>query len=124
VIDALPAGLAAQLGKTWPGGVELSGGQWQKLALARASMRPEPLLLILDEPTAAIDAPTEHALFERFGAVARRGETHGTITVVVSHRFSTVRMPDLIVVLDKGRVLEAGSPEELRHRQRLYAELV
>lgn len=123
VIDALPAGLAAQLGKTWPGGVELSGGQWQKLALARASMRPVPLLLILDEPTAAIDAPTEYALFERFGEAARRGETHGAITVVVSHRFSTVRMADLIVVLDKGRVLEAGSHEELMHRQGLYAEL-
>jgi len=86
-------------------------------------MRPVPLLLILDEPTAAIDVPTEYALFERFGEAARRGETYGAITVVVSHRFSTVRMADLIVVLDKGRVLEAGSHEELLHRQGLHAEL-
>jgi ATP-binding cassette subfamily B protein len=115
--------LAAQLGKTWPGGVELSGGQWQKLALARASMRPVPLPFILDEPTAAIDGPTEYALFEHFGEAARRGETYGAITVVVSHRFPTVRMTDLIVVLNQGRVLEASSHEELMHRQGLYAEL-
>jgi ATP-binding cassette subfamily B protein len=81
--------------------------QWQKLALARASIQPVPLLLILDKLTAAIDASTEYGLFKRFGEAARRGETYGAMTVVVSHRCSTVCMADLIVVLDKGRVLEA-----------------
>jgi ATP-binding cassette, subfamily B, bacterial len=122
VVTALPQGLETQLGKNW-GGVELSVGQWQKLALARASMRPAPLLLILDEPTAAIDAPTEYALFERFRAAARRGEMEGAITLVVSHRFSTVRMADLIVVLDGGRIRETGSHDELMRHNGLYAEL-
>jgi ATP-binding cassette, subfamily B, bacterial len=120
---ALPAGLETQLGKAWPEGVDLSGGQWQKLALGRGLMRPDPLLLIFDEPTAALDAPTEHALFERFAAAARRGEHAGTVTVLVSHRFSTVRMADLIVVLDGGRIVEHGSHQELLQRAGLYAEL-
>jgi ABC-type transport system involved in cytochrome bd biosynthesis fused ATPase/permease subunit len=93
------------------------------LALARASMRPAPLLLILDEPTAAIDALTEYALFERFREAARRGELQGAITLVVSHRFSTVRMADLIVVLDDGRIRERGSHDELMRNNGLYAEL-
>ena len=119
----MPAGLETQLGKTWDGGVELSGGEWQQLALSRAFMRPHPLLLVFDEPTAAIDAPTEHALFERFGEQARSGARRGTVTLIVSHRFSTVRMADLIVVLDGGRVREAGSHDELMARDDLYAEL-
>src|SRR4029434_8568150 len=99
---------ATQLGRLWPGGVEWSFGQWQTLALARAFMRDHPLLLILDEPTAALDAETEHALFERYAEAARgdgRAED-GRITILVSHRFSTVRMADLIVVLDGARAVE------------------
>lgn len=124
VLIAMPQGLETQLGKEWEGGVELSTGQWQKLALSRALMRDEPLLIILDEPTAALDAATEHALFERFSETARAGDrASDRITVLVSHRFSTVRMADLIVVLDQGRVAEAGSHTELVARGGLYAEL-
>jgi ATP-binding cassette, subfamily B, bacterial len=129
VVARLPAGLGTQLGPTWPGGVEVSFGQWQKLALARGFMRDAPLLLVLDEPTAALDAETEHALFERFAAAARRadgpraGAGEGRITILVSHRFSTVRMADLIVVLDGARVAEVGSHPDLMARGGLYAEL-
>ena len=125
VIERLTAGLETQLGPTWPEGVELSFGQWQKLALARGFMRDEPLLLILDEPTAALDAETEHALFERYSVAARgSGETiSGRITVLVSHRFSTVRMADLIVVLDGARLVEFGAHDELMARNGQYSEL-
>jgi len=131
VVEGLSAGLETQLGATWPGGVEVSFGQWQKFALARGFMRDEPLLLVLDEPTAALDAETEHALFERYAAVARGGRATnssanggvGRITLLVSHRFSTVRMADLIVVLDGARVIEVGSHEELVAKGGAYAEL-
>ncbi|WP_051114279.1 ABC transporter ATP-binding protein [Actinopolymorpha alba] len=124
VLNALPAGLDTQLGPSWPGGVDLSGGQWQKLALARAMMRTRPLLLLLDEPTAALDADTEHQLFERWTAKARELRTStGAITLLVSHRFSTVRMADLIIVLDSGRIVETGSHTELLARQGTYAQL-
>jgi ATP-binding cassette subfamily B protein len=128
VVERLPAGLATQLGPTWPGGVEVSFGQWQKLALARGFMRDEPLLLVLDEPTAALDAETEHALFERYAAQARRrpGTAAGprtAVTILVSHRFSTVRMADLIVVLDGARVAQVGGHDELMARGGPYAEL-
>ncbi|HEU0168554.1 MAG TPA: ABC transporter ATP-binding protein [Chloroflexota bacterium] len=121
VVERLLAGLDTQLGPTWPDGVDVSFGQWQKLALARGFMRDEPLLLALDEPTAALDAETEHALFERYAAAAR--DTSGKITILVSHRFSTVRMADIIVVLDGAHVVEVGSHEDLLARRGQYADL-
>jgi ATP-binding cassette subfamily B protein len=123
VIEKLPAGLDTQLGPTWPGGVDLSFGQWQKIALARGFMRDQPLLLVLDEPTAALDAETEHALFQRFADAARDGENAGRITILVSHRFSTVRMAQLIVVLDGAKVVESGCHEELMARGGPYSQL-
>jgi ATP-binding cassette subfamily B protein len=119
VVAGLPGGLDAQLGPAWPAGVDLSFGQWQKLALARGFMRPAPLVLVLDEPTAALDAETEHALFERYAAAAR-GDA---ITLLVSHRFSTVRMADWIVVLDGARVVETGTHDALMAKGGQYAEL-
>jgi ATP-binding cassette subfamily B protein len=123
VVEHLARGLETQLGPTWPEGVEISFGQWQKLALARGFMRECPLVLVLDEPTAALDAETEHALFERFAAAARQRSADGRITILVSHRFSTVRMADFIVVLDGARVVESGTHEELMGKAGQYAEL-
>jgi ATP-binding cassette subfamily B protein len=123
VVSRLPSGLETQLGPTWPGGVDVSFGQWQKLALARGFMREDPLLLVLDEPTAALDAETEHALFERYAVAARGRDVHGRITILVSHRFSTVRMADLIVVLDGARLVEVGTHEDLVAKRGQYAEL-
>jgi ATP-binding cassette subfamily B protein len=123
VVSRLASGLETQLGPTWPGGVELSFGQWQKLALARGFMRNDPLLLVLDEPTAALDAETEHALFERYAAAARSNRDCGRITILVSHRFSTVRMADRIAVLDGARLVEVGTHDELIARGGHYAEL-
>jgi ATP-binding cassette subfamily B protein len=123
VIEKLPDGLLTQLGPTWTDGVDLSYGQWQKLALARGFMREEPLVVALDEPTAALDAETEHQLFERYAGRARQSRKHGSITILVSHRFSTVRMADLIIVLDGARVAETGSHEELMARGGRYREL-
>lgn len=119
----LAGGLETQLGPSWEGGVDLSGGEWQKLALARAMMRPDPLLLVFDEPTASLDPQTEQSIFERVAAEARAGIASGRVTLLVSHRFSTVRMADLIVVLDGGRVVGCGSHAELMARGGLYAEL-
>ena len=124
VVGRLEQGLSTQLGKSYKEGTELSGGQWQKLALGRAMMRELPLVLILDEPTSALDAEAEHNLFERYAEGARRvGAATGGITVLVSHRFSTVRMADQIVVVADGKVAEAGSHAQLMRNRGLYAEL-
>jgi ATP-binding cassette, subfamily B, bacterial len=123
VVDDLASGLDTQLGATWPDGVDLSFGQWQKLALARGFMRTSALVTILDEPTAALDAETEHLLFERYADQARASRRDGSITVLVSHRFSTVRMADLIVVVADGQIAEVGSHAELMARRGPYSDL-
>jgi ATP-binding cassette subfamily B protein len=123
VVVKLVAGLETQLGPAWPGGVDMSFGQWQKLALARGFMRDRPLVLVLDEPTAALDAETEHALFERYAAAARDGHETAGVTILVSHRFSTVRMADLIVVLDGARAVEVGTHDVLMASRGHYAQL-
>jgi len=122
VIARLDAGLDTQLGPTWPGGVDVSFGQWQRLALARGFMRQRPLLLVLDEPTAALDAETEHDLFARYAGALAASEWGG-ITILVSHRFSTVRMADLIVVLDGAKLVQFGSHDDLMAQGGPYAEL-
>jgi ATP-binding cassette, subfamily B, bacterial len=123
VTDALPDGLTTRLGRSFTGGQELSGGQWQRLALARGMMRDAPLLLILDEPTASLDAITEAALFERYLSARKLASRSGAITLLVSHRFSTVRMADLIVVLDHGRIAASGDHASLMRAGGVYAEL-
>jgi ATP-binding cassette, subfamily B, bacterial len=123
VAAELPGGLDTRLGRSFTGGQELSGGQWQRLALARGMMRDLPLLLILDEPTASLDAITEAALFERYLAARALAKGSGAITLLVSHRFSTVRMADLIIVLDQGRITASGDHAALIRAGGLYAEL-
>ena len=123
VVPGLPHGFATQLGSSWEDGVDLSTGQWQKLALGRALMRDDLLVVFFDEPTASLDAPTEHALFERYAVASESGAARGLVTVLVSHRFSTVRAAQLILVVDDGRVAEWGSHDDLMERNGLYAEL-
>jgi ATP-binding cassette, subfamily B, bacterial len=124
VEGSLPNGLETLLGREYGDGAELSMGQWQKVALGRAMMRDAPLLLILDEPSASLDAYTEHAIFERYArASARTGRDDGAITVLISHRFSTVRMADLVVVLEGGRVVQTGTHDQLAGIPGSYQEL-
>ena len=117
VVEKLPEKYEQMLGRKFNGGVSLSGGEWQKVALGRAYMR-DAQLYILDEPTAALDARAEHEVFERFAELIE-----GKTAVLISHRFSTVRMADRILVLQNGSVLEIGSHTELLEKNGKYAEL-
>ncbi|MCV2458429.1 ABC transporter ATP-binding protein/permease [Streptomyces sp. ICN988] len=125
LVSGLDNGMDTHLGASWKDGTDLSHGQWQKVALARGFMRQTPLLLVLDEPTSALDAEMEHILFERFANSLKPDSdaSSGRITVLVSHRFSTVRMADLILVLDGTRMVECGSHDELMEQGGQYAEL-
>ena len=117
VIEALPQGYDQPLGKRFHDGKDLSGGQWQKMALARAYMK-DAEVVVLDEPTSSLDARAEYEAFQRF-----IGLTEGKAAVLISHRFNTVRLADTILVLKNGSVYEMGSHEELIKKGGLYAEL-
>jgi ATP-binding cassette, subfamily B, bacterial len=119
----LPEGLETPLGKAFLDGIDLSGGQWQKVALGRSMMREAPLLLVLDEPTYSLDVESERRVFEWFSRVARTDNPAGTITLIVSHRFSTVRAADLVAVLHEGRLVECGSHAQLLAKDGPYAEM-
>ncbi len=118
ILKGMTEGLDTMLGRWFSNGVDLSGGQWQKIALARAFVREEADILILDEPTAALDAEAEQKIFERFQLLA-----HGRTTILISHRFPTVRIADHIVVIEGGRLVEEGTHESLLNANGRYAEL-
>jgi ATP-binding cassette subfamily B protein len=117
-IEEMPQGYETQLGRWFKGGRELSGGQWQKIALSRAFMRSDADILVLDEPTAAMDAPSEAAIYDHF-----RSESHNKMTILISHRFSTVRAADQIVVIHDGEIVEHGNHEGLLALNGQYASL-
>jgi ATP-binding cassette subfamily B protein len=117
VIQKLPNGYDQMLGRRFETGVDLSGGEWQKVALARAYLR-DAQILVLDEPTAALDARSEHEVFERFAELTR-----GKMALLISHRFSTVKMADRIIVLEKGVIAEQGRHEQLMAHGGRYAEM-
>jgi ATP-binding cassette subfamily B protein len=117
VVRKLPKGYEQILGRRFEGGVDLSGGEWQKIALARAYLR-DAQVLILDEPTAALDARSEHEVFERFAEL-----TKGKMALLISHRFSTVKMADRILVLENGRIAEQGAHDQLLLNKGRYAEM-
>jgi ATP-binding cassette, subfamily B, bacterial len=123
LLATLPAGLDTQLGARWDSGAGLSGGQWQKVALARGLIRRQPLLTVLDEPTAALDAATEHTMFDRFAQMARASANRGAITLLITHRFATTPMADRILVLSNGYLVEQGTHNELMATGGHYAEL-
>lgn len=118
ILKGMGEGLDTMLGKWFAKGVELSGGQWQKIALARAFVREEADILILDEPTSALDAEAEQKIFERFEQLAK-----GRTTILISHRFPTVRIADHIVVIEQGRIVEEGTHDSLLQKRGRYAEL-
>jgi len=118
LVSGMTSGLETQMGRWFQDGVELSGGQWQKVALARGFMREQADILVLDEPTAALDAEAEHAVFDRFKHLAK-----GRTTLIISHRFPTVRMADRILVLEKGAILEDGTHDQLVAANKTYAHL-
>jgi len=117
-IEDMPEGYETQLGRWFKDGRELSGGQWQKIALSRAFMRSDADILVLDEPTAAMDVASEAAIFEHF-----QSESHTKMTILISHRFSTVRVADEIIVIHDGEILEHGNHESLLAQNGQYAHL-
>ena len=123
VIGSLNAGLDTEVGRTFPAGRELSGGQWQKLALARGAFRAGPLVAVLDEPTANLDAKAEAAVFARMARTARHTKQSGAVTIFVSHRFTSARIADLIVLLEQGTVAEVGDHRSLMAKGGSYAEM-